>query len=268
MNYVVVTFMLVVMASAPAHADCAATVNRAIDRFMDAQMKEALKNEKMTSEMQKMADDMVNEMKPKLKAAMTRSCIDDKWSSEAVKCVDDAADTDAMDRCESTLSALQKANLERAMNAALDTASDDATAAACGNAAKAVADLVLGLRAPPASASAKKQVERRHVAGTSLVTDLAGLCFGDRWSEDAIACMKSASSLTDLATCHQELAGDVDEHIQAVEIGAIGSATDCVKTTGRAVDRMTDVAEAKRAHMAWALAESCSADWWPASSLS
>jgi hypothetical protein len=265
MKYVVL--MLAAMASAPAHADCASTVNRAIDRLVDAQVKEALKNEKMTPEMQKMADDMVKEMKPKLKAAMTRSCVDDKWSSEAVKCVDDAADTDAMDRCESTLSALQKANLERAMNAALGTASDNATEAACGDAAKALADLVLGLRAPPASASAKKQVERRHVAGTSLVMDLAAVCLGDRWSEDTISCMKSASSLTDLVTCHQMLAGDGDEHIQAVEIGAIGSASDCVKTTGRAVDRMTDVAEPKRAHMAWALAESCSADWWPTSAL-
>jgi hypothetical protein len=265
MKYVV--FMLVAMTSAPAHADCASTVNRAIDRLMDAQMKEALGSDStITPEMRKMAEDMVNQMKPKMKAAMTRACIDDKWSSEAVKCIDEAVDTSSMEQCEPKLSAQQRANLDRVMNAAIGTGNDDA-AKACGDAASAFADLILGLRTSPAAATAKKQVERRHLARASLVADLTGLCTSDRWSEDTISCMKSASSLADLVTCHEKLAGDGDEHIQDAEMRAIGSAADCVKTTTRTVDHMTDVAEPKRAHVTWALAESCSADWWPASAL-
>ena len=266
MKYVVVIFMLV-MASAPAHADCASTVNSVVDRMMDLQMKEALKDEKMTPEMRKMADDMVNTMKPKMKAAMTQSCVDDRWSSQTLKCLDDAADEVSLEGCERTFTALQKARLEKAMNKAMGMDSvDDSTKAACGDAVKTVADLVLGLRTTPGAAP-KAQIKGRRDAAASLVANLAGLCVSDRWSKETIACMKSASSLTDLVTCRKKLAVAADEHVRGAELDALGSAGDCVKTTVRAVARMTDVSDSTRAHMRWGLAETCSADWWAASAL-
>jgi hypothetical protein len=267
LGYVAVVSMLVVATSAPAHADCASTVNTLIDRMMDRQMKEALKDEKMTPEMQKMADDMVKEMKPKMKSAMTKACSDDTWSSEALQCLDDATDESSLERCELELTARQKASLERAMTKAMGMDNDDSTKAACGDAAKAVADLVSGLRTSPASSS-KAQLERRREAAASLAAELAGLCVSDRWPEETIACMKSASSLTDLVTCRKKLAGAADEHVRGAELDALGSAGDCVKTTARAVDRITDISDSTRAHMRWGLAESCSADWWTSSALS
>ena len=70
--------------------DCESTVNSAVDRMMDQQMKEGMKDKDMSPEMKKMAEDMVKTMGPKMKAAMTKSCKDDKWSAEALKCIDDA----------------------------------------------------------------------------------------------------------------------------------------------------------------------------------
>src|ERR1051326_7562920 len=71
--------------------DCASTVNSAVDRMMDQQMKEGMKEagDKMTPEMKKQADDMAAAMKPKMKTAMTAACTEDKWSADALKCMDD-----------------------------------------------------------------------------------------------------------------------------------------------------------------------------------
>jgi len=101
--------------------DCDSTVNSAVDRMMDQQMKEGMKEggDKMTPEMKKMAEDMANQMKPKMKAAMSKSCKDDKWSSDALKCMDDAKTMDEMEKCESKLSADQKKNMDKAMNEAM-----------------------------------------------------------------------------------------------------------------------------------------------------
>jgi len=101
--------------------DCASTVNSAVDRMMDQQMKEGMKEggDKMTPEMKKMAEDMANQMKPKMKAAMTKSCTDDKWSADALKCMDDAKTMDEMEKCEAKLTPDQKKNMDKAMNDAM-----------------------------------------------------------------------------------------------------------------------------------------------------
>jgi hypothetical protein len=99
--------------------DCDSTVNSAVDRMMDQQMKEGMKDEKVTPEMKKMAEDMANQMKPKMKAAMSKSCKDDKWSADALKCMDDAKTMDEMEKCESKLTADQKKNMDKAMNEAM-----------------------------------------------------------------------------------------------------------------------------------------------------
>jgi hypothetical protein len=101
--------------------DCDSTVNSAVDRMMDQQMKEGMKEggDKMTPEMKKMAEDMANQMKPKMKAAMSKSCKDDKWSGDALKCMDDAKTMDEMEKCEAKLSADQKKNMDKAMNDAM-----------------------------------------------------------------------------------------------------------------------------------------------------
>jgi hypothetical protein len=101
--------------------DCDSTVNSAVDRMMDQQMKEGMKEggDKMTPEMKKMAEDMANQMKPKMKAAMSKSCKDDKWSSDALKCMDDAKTMDEMEKCEAKLTPDQKKNMDKAMNDAM-----------------------------------------------------------------------------------------------------------------------------------------------------
>jgi hypothetical protein len=101
--------------------DCASTVNSAVDRMMDQQMKEGMKEggDKMTPEMKKMAEDMANQMKPKMKAAMTKSCTDDKWTGDALKCMDDAKTMDEMEKCEAKLTPDQKKNMDKAMNDAM-----------------------------------------------------------------------------------------------------------------------------------------------------
>jgi len=101
--------------------DCDSTVNSAVDRMMDQQMKEGMKEggDKMTPEMKKMAEDMANQMKPKMKAAMSKSCKDDKWSGDALKCMDDAKTMDEMEKCEAKLTPDQKKNMDKAMNEAM-----------------------------------------------------------------------------------------------------------------------------------------------------
>jgi hypothetical protein len=99
--------------------DCDSTVNSAVDRMMDQQMKEGMKDEKMTPEMKKMAEDMAKSMGPKMKAAMTKSCKDDKWSAEALKCIDDAKTEKDFDACESKFTPEQRKNMEKAMSEAM-----------------------------------------------------------------------------------------------------------------------------------------------------
>ena len=101
--------------------DCDSTVNSAVDRMMDQQMKEGMKEggDKMTPEMKKMAEDMANQMKPKMKAAMSKSCKDDKWTGDALKCMDDAKTMDEMEKCEAKLTPDQKKNMDKAMNEAM-----------------------------------------------------------------------------------------------------------------------------------------------------
>ena len=101
--------------------DCDSTVNSAVDRMMDQQMKEGMKEggDKVTPEMKKMAEDMANQMKPKMKAAMSKSCKDDKWSGDALKCMDDAKTMDEMEKCEAKLTADQKKNMDKAMSEAM-----------------------------------------------------------------------------------------------------------------------------------------------------
>jgi hypothetical protein len=99
--------------------DCESTVNSAVDRMMDQQMKEGMKDKDMSPEMKKMAEDMVKTMGPKMKAAMTKSCKDDKWSAEALKCIDDAKTEKDFDGCEAKFTPEQKKNMEKAMSEAM-----------------------------------------------------------------------------------------------------------------------------------------------------
>ena len=107
--------------------DCDSTVNSAVDRMMDMQMKEGMKEggDKVTPEMKKMAEDMANQMKPKMKSAMSKSCKDDKWSGDALKCMDDAKDMAAMEGCEAKLTPDQKKNVDKAMNDAMGMGGHD-----------------------------------------------------------------------------------------------------------------------------------------------
>lgn len=133
--------------------DCDSTVNSAVDRMMDQQMKEGMKEggDKMTPEMKKMAEDMANQMKPKMKAAMSKSCKDDKWSADALKCMDDAKTMDEMEKCESKLTPDQKKNMDKAMNEAMGMGAMDKPAG--GDMAGSAAAPAAGSAAAPAAAS-------------------------------------------------------------------------------------------------------------------
>jgi hypothetical protein len=91
-----------------------------------------------------MAEDMANQMKPKMKAAMSKSCKDDKWSADAIKCIDDAKTAEEMEKCEAKLTPDQKKNMDKAMNDAMGMGGHeekpaDTAAPAGGSAAPAAA---------------------------------------------------------------------------------------------------------------------------------
>jgi len=93
--------------------DCAGTINGFMDRVMGAEMKAA--GDKATPEMKKMADDMMKQMS----TTMIKVCTDDKWSAEALKCMDDAKDEASAKKCDGTLTPEQKKHLDDAMAEAM-----------------------------------------------------------------------------------------------------------------------------------------------------
>jgi hypothetical protein len=144
--------------------DCDSTVNSAVDRMMDQQMKEGMKDEKMTPEMKKMAEDMANQMKPKMKAAMSKSCKDDKWSGDALKCMDDAKTMDEMEKCQAKLTPDQKKNMDKAMNEAMGMGGHDMDKApeapAAGGSAAAAAPAAGGGDLPAECNDYKAAIEK------------------------------------------------------------------------------------------------------------
>ena len=61
--------------------DCAGTINGMMDRVMSDGMKTA--GDKMTPEMKKAGEEMMK----KMSEPMIKTCNDDKWSAEALKCI-------------------------------------------------------------------------------------------------------------------------------------------------------------------------------------
>jgi hypothetical protein len=106
-------------ASSPTNAGghCDVTISSAIDRMMEQQMKESA--DKMTPDQKKTVEDMANELKPKMKAALAKSCTDDKWSADALTCMDDAKTMMEMEKCESKLTPEQKMNSDKAIQEAV-----------------------------------------------------------------------------------------------------------------------------------------------------
>jgi hypothetical protein len=95
--------------------DCKSTIDTAVDRLMS----EGMKDKNMTPDMKKQAEAMMKEMAPKMKSAMTKSCTDDKWSADVLKCINDAKAEADMDKCQKMLTKEQQANVEKAMSEAM-----------------------------------------------------------------------------------------------------------------------------------------------------
>jgi hypothetical protein len=97
--------------------DCDSTINAAIDRMIEQQKHEMVNvgGDKLTPEQRKLAEDNANEVAAKLKAAMTKSCKDDKWSADMLKCMDDVKSMQDMERCDAKLTPEQKTNSKKAM---------------------------------------------------------------------------------------------------------------------------------------------------------
>src|ERR1700704_2970382 len=74
--------------------DCAGTINGMMDRMMQDGMKSA--GDKMTPEMKKAGEEMMK----KMSEPMIKVCTDDKWSAEALKCMDEAKDEASGKKCE------------------------------------------------------------------------------------------------------------------------------------------------------------------------
>ena len=96
--------------------DCASTIKSTVDRMM-AEGK--AKEKDMPADMKKKMEEMANEMASKMEAAMTKACVADKWSADALKCMNDAKTEDDMDKCESKLTPEQQANAKKAMAEAM-----------------------------------------------------------------------------------------------------------------------------------------------------
>jgi hypothetical protein len=93
--------------------DCAATINGMMDRMSADAMKDD--KAKMTPEMKKMADEMMK----KMSEPMIKACSDDKWSAEALKCMDDAKAEDDGKKCEKMLTPEQSKHMEKVMSEAM-----------------------------------------------------------------------------------------------------------------------------------------------------
>jgi hypothetical protein len=263
----VVAFGFVVATSAAAHADCASTANSVVDRMMAIEMAEQLKTAGVTPEQQELAETMANQMKPKMKAAMTASCIKDKWSKQTLDCMNAAADMVSMQKCEDTLSAQQKLGLDDAMSDAIADGSDDATPELCRDASSSDADVIFGLRAAPASGVRKDELARRRRGASDLGEGLFTLCVTNHWSRDNASCMKSATRLRDVVACRAKLPPEAIDRFRQATTKPLTATVDCAGTMARAVGRVFvgPSESTSRERMTWALAESCSADWWSSS---
>ena len=98
-------------------------MSSAIDRMMDEEAKKMPKD--MPADQKKMADEMMKTMVPKMKATLTKVCTDDKWSPEMLKCVDAAKNMEEGQACNKTLSAEQKAHLDKEMASAMGMGGGD-----------------------------------------------------------------------------------------------------------------------------------------------
>ena len=94
--------------------DCAATINGMMDRMMQDGMK-GPNADKMTPEMKKMGEEMMK----KVSEPMIKACTDDKWSAEALKCMDEAKTDDDGKKCEAMLTPDQTAHVEKATKDAM-----------------------------------------------------------------------------------------------------------------------------------------------------
>jgi hypothetical protein len=102
--------------------DCDSTMSSAVDRMMEDQKKQMPKD--MPAEQQKMGEEMMKTMVPKMKATLTKVCTDDKWSPEMLKCVDAAKNMEEGQACNKTLTAEQKTHLDKEMASAMGMSGD------------------------------------------------------------------------------------------------------------------------------------------------
>src|SRR3954462_13093687 len=82
--------------SASSSDDCATVIPAAVDRMFDATAAER-------QDAPKVALKAKLEMAPKLAAALTKSCNDDKWSAEVLACFRDAKSVGGLQTCEAKL---------------------------------------------------------------------------------------------------------------------------------------------------------------------
>jgi hypothetical protein len=112
----VATLSLAAFSGCKKKGDCASTIKSSVDRMM---AQDKAKEKDMPADMKKKMDEMANEMASKMEAAMTKACVDDKWSADALKCINDAKTEDDFDKCESKLTPEQQASAKKAMAAAM-----------------------------------------------------------------------------------------------------------------------------------------------------
>ena len=144
----VATLSLAAFSGCKKKGDCASTIKSTIDRMM-AQDKS--KEKDMPADMKKKMDEMASKMASTMETAMTKACVDDKWSADALKCMNDAKTEDDMDKCESKLTPEQQANAKKAMAAAMGMGDMDEAPKPVEGSAAAPAE---GSAAAPAEGSA------------------------------------------------------------------------------------------------------------------
>ena len=145
-------------------SDCAG----AVDHMMQVQMGSMPKD--MPADMKKQMDDMMG----KAKAAIIKSCVDTKWSGDAISCIKSIKSEDESKKCDEKLTKDQRDAAEKA--------AADATGMG-GPAMKKDDDM----KAPPEGGSAAGGDMAGSAAGSAAGSDMAGSAAGSAAAGSAAA---------------------------------------------------------------------------------
>ena len=148
--------------------DCKTTIQGVVDRMMKQEGGDKMKD--MPPEMKKQMDAMMSKMVD----VMTKRCVDDKWSADVLKCLNDAKSEDELKKCDDKLTPEQKAAEKKAEAEAMgmgDMGGGDEAPKADGSAAPAPTPAPAGSAAPAPAEAPTEGAAPAAAAGGDLPAD-------------------------------------------------------------------------------------------------